>query len=337
MDALLVFREADRCTFRALERKATAVTLRVLGVDAGPHFTTIAAYARRQSHGLCWNAGQLIVHLTPQGIDATVARGTAAWVSIDSTGLSLRGPGSYRATKYPRDGEVLRHVYAGLHTLMDVVTRAPLGFVLAPATVSDHEVFLSLVPVVARVLQARGVTMRVVAGDGAYDKAAVYARCEALGIERTLVRPRVRARLWPETQRGAHLRNANLRIGVRRRIFQYGGREWRLASGAGLRSHSESLHSAMVAGMGDRLTCRSPPGQMTEVIARMHVLTSWMVETPCPVHPSAPSMIAAITNTLIIPPRVPLRPRKPYLPPRHPVPRVSSASPVPFRQPRRQA
>jgi hypothetical protein len=305
VEALLLFRVALRTDYRA----AVAIARWVLRVAQLPVPVPHAGHLAKRGQQLlastpCWASGRSGVWVFPEAMARAVARGPHLWLAIDSTGLSLRGSHSWMRYKHGASAEErTRHVFLKQHTLVDVISGATLAAVLTPSNTPDAAM---LEPLLDAVIAALPPThhARVLAGDGAYDSRSIYAACAARGLTHVLVPPVEGAVRWTDGSPAARLRNAHFGLGTATVTIVPGSPAWRLACGAGCRSHIETSYSVQMAHVGHRLRCRSPRGQTTEAWLRLTVVNRLTLQTPCPTTHRAPSLQAAIADRPLIPPRV---------------------------------
>jgi hypothetical protein len=188
---------------------------------------------------------------------------------LDATGLSIRGPGSWRKEK-PGAHEKQRRSYRKLHLLVDLETLQ----VLAACTTDPGAGDGAQLP---RLLSAlpEGVPVVATAADGAYDTEAVYAAAERHGIDDVRIPPSSRAKPWKESVPGAWIRNRHFQRGDRDRDFEAGGKAWKEAVQYHVRSLVETANSRLEALSGNRLKSRSGAGQDGEIFTLLWVLNEY--------------------------------------------------------------
>jgi hypothetical protein len=330
--ALLLVRTALRLTFRATVAQARFI-LHTAGVMIPvPHAGHLARLAQRLSADRReWRQGQARAWVLQHAIARAHRRGQPLWVAVDSTGLSLRGPGTWRTDKPGADGALRRsRTFAKLHALVDVVSNTVLTAVLTDARTGDGPVLPHLLAALPPPL-----AVRTVAADGAYDTRTCYAACAAHDVGHVLIPPKTGARPWAATVPGAALRAAHFGLGDASHDSVPGSRAWRMGTGAGVRSLVETVFSVGSALLGTRLRCRSATGQATEVWLRLQVVNGAALDTPCPTTRRAESVEAAHADRPIVPPRPPVRPPPTPCPLPPAGPKIDAKPWHPFRAPRR--
>jgi hypothetical protein len=210
--------------------------------------------------------------------------GEGVTVLVDSTGLTIRGPGSWRGDKpvtvevkdesgavVSRKTEKPRRTYLKLHVAICAESQAVLAVALSEAGTSDASVLPSLLEAIPA-----EVPIRRVVADGAYDAHQVYAACHRRGVEEVLVPPSSRAAPWPESGAAAlpyaRLRNTHFEQGDRHKSYVAGGRAWKLALGYHVRSLVETTMSRLWALCRNRLFGRSELGRHGEALLALDLL-----------------------------------------------------------------
>jgi hypothetical protein len=185
---------------------------------------------------------------------------------VDSTGLSIRGPGSWRTDK-PGAHERQRRAYVKLHLAVDLNTQQVVAVRTGFWKQGDAEVLPDLLEAVPA-----GVEVEALCADGAYDTRGVYAAAEKRGIEDVRIPPSTRARPWKESVPGARLRNRHFEQGGRSKSFVAGGKAWAEAVGYHARSLMETTMSRLTALGAHRLRSRSTAGREAEALLALEVL-----------------------------------------------------------------
>jgi transposase len=194
--------------------------------------------------------------------------GKGAVICVDSTGLSIRGAGSWRATRPWQQKEIKkRRVFMKLHVAMDPRTRKVVAYLPTSARRADSSAVKPL-------LEATGPprTVATLIADGAYDAAPVYKALDDHCAREARIPPKQGARPWRITKPGAYLRNNNLVMGTKDKDFVPGGRAWRRHTRYGVRSMVENTFSRLHALSGNRLRCRSESGRLTETHLLLELL-----------------------------------------------------------------
>lgn len=257
-----------RIAFRLPWRQVTGLAETLVGRRAVvPHFGHLARRAQRLGA-----ATQLLARHRAVALHAAIARGGGRPITvlIDSTGLSLTGPGPWRSDKPGADpGDARRRKYHKLHAAVDATTLEILSVALTDSHTGDP-------PVVPRLLDAlpRAPAIATLAADGAYDTRGVYAAAAAHGITTVLVPPKTGARRWPTATPGAALRNGHFDHGDRTHTVVPGSPAWRRAVGYGVRSLVETTFGRLAAQGGNRLRARSATGQAAELWAQLQWLNT---------------------------------------------------------------
>jgi hypothetical protein len=203
---------------------------------------------------------QQAVHLAK-----AVQSGKGAVIVVDSSGLSIRGVGSWRESRPWNKGKNPRRDYLKIHVAIDARTQQIVSYL--PTTTKTGDA--TAVPALLEVVEEPVAT---VVADGAYDTEQIYRTLAEHDIGEARIPPRQGAVLWPEDQEGASLRNANLTMGTRHRDYIGGGKAWRKHVRYGVRSLVETTFSRMHAISGNRLRSRSQSGRLTEVDLLMRLL-----------------------------------------------------------------
>ena len=196
-------------------------------------------------------------------------------VVIDSTGLAVRGPGTWRSLRpHGREEDVgRRREWLKLHLAVDPESGEILAYALTPQKTDDGRVGVALL----RALHAAGYRLRTLAADGAYDTKGVYAAAVESGISRVLVPPKHGAGVWaetgPEAVAGAAIRNAHWAVITLGAGTDEGRRAaWKRDQGYGIRSLVETAMCRSAVRSGNRCRMRSALGRQAEVTALITVL-----------------------------------------------------------------
>lgn len=262
--ALLTLRLAFRLPWRQTAGLALAIAPKGVRV---PHFGHLAKRAQRLGAASRLLARRRAVLLERAVRDAR-ARGRPLTLLIDSTGLSIKGPGGWQTDKPgAKRGDPRRRKYHKLHAVVDAGTQEVLSYLTTDSLTGDP-------PAVPPLLEALpdDVAIEALAADGAYDARSVYGAAAARGAHHALIPPKPGAKPWKEATPGAALRNANLAVGTKDRDFVPGGAAWREAVGYGVRSLVETTFSRLSAMGGNRLRARSATGQAAEIHAALELL-----------------------------------------------------------------
>ena len=182
---------------------------------------------------------------------------------LDSTGLQIRGPGTWLTTVHG----LQRRTYRKIHLGVDPVTSLVVAGVVTPCQTHDSEALADVLAVAAPV---PGVTL---IGDGAYDRQMCYAaarrhRCKLL----TPPSKRAVLQVGPEwTER--HTAIAEVRF--------LGKADWKRSVHDGRRSLAESAMPRLTAAFGSRLRSRIEANQSHEALLRAHLLNRWPTPAAC--------------------------------------------------------
>ena len=182
---------------------------------------------------------------------------TGGVIVIDSTGLQIRGPGTWLTTVHG----LQRRTYRKIHLGVDPVTSLVVAGVVTPCSEHDSE---ALPAVLAEARPAPGA---VFIADGAYDRRSCYAAAERHG-GRLLTPPGKRGvphegKEWAERNRALE------------EVRFLGQKVWKQAVGYGRRSLAESAMHRLKAAFGQRLRSRLEPNQTHEALLRAHLLNLW--------------------------------------------------------------
>lgn len=220
-----------------------------------PSFSTLCE--RRQRMSL---ARRDQFHRQAVKLATEVRAGRGAIICVDSTGLSIRGAGSWRQSRVWDVDARKRRSFLKLHIAMDPRTRKVISYLPTTASTADSSAVKPL-------LEAIGPpqTVATLVADGAYDQQSVYRALDDHGAREARIPPKAGAKPWKMTRPGAFLRNNNLTMGTRHRDFVPGGEAWRRHTRYGIRSLVETTFSRLQALSSNRLKCRSESGRMTEV------------------------------------------------------------------------
>lgn len=224
----------------------------VLGLDAVPHYNTLARYGR--------TTGVLV---TMEGVFEETAAPfwrTEETISIDSTGLLLVGSSAWRANKKddsPRD-------FAKLHILSGTKTRATLAVRTTRGTWHDNtqvKLLLAKKPIFA--------IAKAITGDSAYWSRSSCAAAREVGLQ-PYFKPKSNA-IWRLEPSDAFER-------ATRFALQFPNR---FAKKYHERSTSESRNATDKCLFGERLRNRQPVSRRIEVLAReavhnVRLMTRWL-------------------------------------------------------------
>lgn len=185
---------------------------------------------------------------------------------VDSTGLALRGEGSWQQHRWRRGVRLTwkRH-YVRVHLGVDEATGELCALGVSSMSVTDGEMLPDLLAAVA-------VSLCQVTGDGSYDQWRCYAAVAARPDHPRAVFPPPRPRTGPHRARIQQHGNAAgppLDRDEHIRCIRRGGRRrWKAHVGYHRRSLAETAVSRYKRGFGDRVTARTFAGQCTEVFLR---------------------------------------------------------------------
>jgi Transposase DDE domain len=195
--------------------------------------------------------------------------GEGAVICVDSTGLSIKGAGSWRGTRpWSTKDELKKHrAYTKLHLAMDPRTHRVVSYLPTSEGTADSTTLEAL-------LRATGPpgTVATVVADGAYDTTSVYEALARHCVKEARIPPKEGAVLWDVEKPGAALRNNNFTLGTRSTDFTPGGLAWRKHTRYGIRSLVENTFSRLHALSTNRLRCRSEDGRLTEVDLLLRLL-----------------------------------------------------------------
>lgn len=180
------------------------------------------------------------------------SKGTVTHLVIDATGLKVFGAGEWRQKHY---GLEKRRVWRKLHIAVDSSTHAIISAEISVATVSDNEVFPTLVNPLRRRIEQ-------ISADGAYDTRACYQVAACKGAKVTIP-PRKNAALWEK----GHPRNETVTA-----LYNGALQHWKVDSGYHRRSLAESAFSRYKQMISERLSLRDYNAQVGEVLAGVKVL-----------------------------------------------------------------
>ena len=184
-------------------------------------------------------------------------------IVIDSTGLQIRGPGTWLTTVHG----LQRRTYRKIHLGVDPVTSLVVAGVVTPCQTHDSEALADVLAVAAPTAGA------VLIGDGAYDRRMCYAaarhhRCKLL----TPPSKRAVLHLGPEwTERNMAIEEVRF----------LGKPDWKRSVHYGRRSLAESAMHRLKAAFGSRLRSRLTANQAHEALLRAHLLNRWPTPATC--------------------------------------------------------
>jgi DDE family transposase len=240
IECLLTLRAVYRLTLRATEGLAGSL-LDLMGLDLDvPDHTTLS---RR--------AGTVPITLPKR------ATGPLHLV-LDSTGLKVYGEGEWKVRQH---GYSKRRTWLKLHLAIDPQTHEIQAAMVSDPGVTDAEMVPPLLKQVDNPLEG-------MAGDGAYDRATVYAALDRRGA-RAIIPPRRDAKIkrHGNTSGPRLARDENLR-----RIRRVGRRAWKEESGYHRRSLGETAMYRMKTLFGDGVSSRREAQQATEAGIRCRAL-----------------------------------------------------------------
>lgn len=202
-------------------------------------------------------------------------------ILVDSTGVTLCGPGGYLRDKHkdPRRGK-----YHILHLATDAQTGEILSFELTESTrcvkPGDHNDGLECdcpkigdSPVAGRMLQrlaSAGIQVDALVGDGAYSGSPLRAVAQEVGA-RVIAPLPVNAGYQPESRPGAADRNNQV---MQERHL--GAAEWKDRVGYHVRSSVEADIGAFKATLGDKIRSKHIGTARAEIAARVGLRNYWM-------------------------------------------------------------
>lgn len=252
IEMLLLLKLKYRLPYRALEGFAEDLFKLLFPLEerkAVPSFGTIAERVRRM--GKTGAVKRLTaISLSPLG------------VLVDSTGLSIRGAGSWRVSRPYGGDDKKRRTFLKLHIAVN-----PLTGQIEAAAVTDQGISdASMVkPLLEQIGPSRVVSL---AADGAYDRVAIYKYCVKHGIRDIKIPPRKDANLWLEGTVGHELRNKAVT-----QIEMDGSKApWKRDIGYHVRSLVETAMSRIQKASSSRLFSSSSDGRLAEVFAICQLL-----------------------------------------------------------------
>ena len=175
---------------------------------------------------------------------------------IDSTGLSIVGPGEWAAAKYGHRGT---RGWKKLHVAVDQ-TGVIVAHALTEATVDDATTGIGLIAAV------RDDIARVTA-DGAYDTVAFYQAAGARGAT-VVVPPAKTARV------SRHRPRSSARDRTINQVKRIGRRRWRETSRYHQQARVENTFFRYKAIIGDGLRARTPGGRTVEALLACNILNA---------------------------------------------------------------
>lgn len=267
LEAILVLMTALRLPLRQTRGMVAAVLKKQAG-KAIPSIATLCRY--RQEKGVKARIFRQARVFTDVLREAK-KRGEPLTLLVDSTGISIRGVGTWRTDKPGSTEAKVRRTYWKLHTLVDPVT----GKVAGADLESDPGVSDSFVG--SRLLGALPVDTQLhsLAADGAYDTREFYTALEDAGVEKSLVKPRENAAAWEDDVTGAGLRNPLVTMETRSAIIVPGSLAWKKLTGYSVRSLIESSYSRLSSMGANRPRSRSDTGRMGEITTALELLNRY--------------------------------------------------------------
>jgi hypothetical protein len=228
--------------------------------------------ALRQTEGLIGSILHLLGLELPVPDHSTIARrarkvtlpsaprssGGPIHLLIDSTGLKLGGPGEWLLEKH---GTKRRRSWRALHIGMDAGSGRIVAATLTERGVEDASQ-------VGPLLDQVSGPVASVTGDGAYDRAGVYASVQERHPEAAVVAPPRSDAVFSDTadtvptQRDRHIQM----------IAQTGRMAWQRSSGYNTRAGVESQMARWKGVLGDALRFHTDAAQATEVAIGVAVL-----------------------------------------------------------------
>src|SRR5512133_2615307 len=177
---------------------------------------------------------------------------------LDSTGLKVYGEGEWKVRQH---GYSKRRTWRKLHLAVDPQTHEIQAAMVSDPGVTDAEMALPLLGQVDNPLES-------MTGDGAYDRATVYAALDRRDA-RAIIPPRRDAKIkrHGNTSGPRLARDENLR-----RIRRVGRKAWKEESGYHRRSLGETAMSRMKMIFGDGVSSRRDAQQATEAGIRCRAL-----------------------------------------------------------------
>jgi transposase len=187
-------------------------------------------------------------------------KGTPLTILVDSSGLELRGAGSWRSTK----AGTQQHAFLKVHAAVDADSNESLAWVETEGCKGDSP----RLPALAFAAEQRAGPLAKIIVDGAYDTRPCYELAEAIGAQ-LIVPPRRDARLWPSSTAAGRARNEA--------VLACAGPEerrakWKHESGYHRRSLVETFFSRLKALFGQRLRGRSAAARTFELEVRIWLL-----------------------------------------------------------------
>jgi hypothetical protein len=179
-------------------------------------------------------------------------------IAIDSTGLQIKGPGSWLTTVHGHQRRSWRKVHLGVDTATGEVVAALCTGVGSP----DCRQLPKLLN------QAKPRPKTKVMVDGAYDRRCCYDAAGQHGL-RLVAPPRHDAVIHPGDP---SLRKRNKAI---KRIRKVGLKRWKKETHYHRRSIIESTMWRLKSAFGTRLRSRSVPNQDQETLLRLQILNRW--------------------------------------------------------------
>ena len=184
---------------------------------------------------------------------------------VDSTGLQIRGPGTWLTTVHG----LQRRTYRKIHLGVDPTTSPVVAGVVTSCQQHDCQVLGKVLAV------AQPPPGTVVIGDGAYDRRMCYAAAKRHRAQ-LVSPPGKRAVLHP----GDEWRERNRSIEEARFL---GRPDWKVAVGYHRRSLAESAMHRLTAAFGQRLRSRQESAQAHAALLRAHLLNRWPSPATLPV------------------------------------------------------
>ncbi len=185
-------------------------------------------------------------------------------VVVDSTGLQIRGPGTWLTTVHG----LQRRTYRKIHLGVDPSTSLVVAGVVTSCRKHDCQVLGNVLDV------ARPQPGTVVIGDGAYDRRMCYAAAKR-HCAKLISPPGKRAVLHPGDD--WHERNRSIEEA------RFLGRpDWKVGVGYHRRSLAESAMHRLKAAFGQRLRSRLESNQEHEALLRAHILNQWTTPATTP-------------------------------------------------------
>ena len=184
---------------------------------------------------------------------------------VDSTGLQIRGPGTWLTTVHG----LQRRTYRKIHLGVDPTTSLVVAGVVTSCQQHDCQVLGQVLDV------AEPPPGTVAIGDGAYDRRMCYAAAKRHRAQ-LVSPPGQRAVLHP----GDQWRERNRSIEEARFL---GRPAWKVAVGYHRRSLAESAMHRLKAAFGQRLRSRLEHNQTHEALLRAHLLNRWPTPATVPV------------------------------------------------------